>query len=68
MRGYLLPSEGWPVIARCHIGLALLKPIPNYYESYPTKLFEYMALGLPVITSNFLYTARLLKKKGADLC
>ncbi|MBO0949885.1 glycosyltransferase [Fibrella forsythiae] len=34
-------------------GLALLKPIGDYPESYTTKLFEYMALGLPVITADF---------------
>ncbi|MDR9755364.1 MAG: glycosyltransferase [Thermacetogeniaceae bacterium] len=68
LRGYLLPSEGWPVIARCHIGLALLKPIPNYYESYPTKLFEYMALGLPVITSNFPLYRQVVEKERCGIC
>ncbi|MGB4215649.1 MAG: glycosyltransferase [Thermacetogeniaceae bacterium] len=68
LRGYLLPSEGWPVIARCHIGLALLKPIPNYYESYPTKLFEYMALGLPVITSNFPLYRQVVEKEKCGIC
>lgn len=51
--GYLPPKEAWNIISICQIGMAVLKPIPNYYESYPTKMFEYMALGIPVITSNF---------------
>jgi glycosyltransferase involved in cell wall biosynthesis len=68
LRGYLLPAEGWRIIARCHIGLALLKPIPNYYESYPTKLFEYMALGLPVIISDFPLYRRIVEKEQCGLC
>ena len=39
-------------------GIALLKPVADYPDSYTTKLFEYMAMELPVITSDFpLYKA-----------
>lgn len=51
-RGYLPPQEAWSRMARCHVGLAVLRPVPNYVRSYPTKLFEYMALGLPVVASD----------------
>lgn len=37
----------------CHLGLSILLPIENYLESYSTKTFEYMAIGLPIITSDF---------------
>ncbi|MDD7885920.1 glycosyltransferase [Flavivirga sp. 57AJ16] len=56
-KGRLKPKEGWQFMAQCHIGMAVLKDSPNFIESYPTKLFEYMLLKLPIITSNFpLYT------------
>ncbi len=46
-------EEIYNIVPRCHIGVAILHPKPNYIESLPTKLFEYMATGLPVIASNF---------------
>jgi glycosyltransferase involved in cell wall biosynthesis len=51
--GYVPPREAWSIAARCHCGLAVLRAHANYVESYPTKMFEYMALGLPVVASNF---------------
>jgi glycosyltransferase involved in cell wall biosynthesis len=47
------PEELPALVSQCDIGLALLHPIGNYRESYPTKMFEYMAAGLPVVASRF---------------
>ena len=66
--GWTKPDEGWARIARCWIGLALLQPIPNYVESYPTKMFEYMALGLPVIVSDFPLWKGLVEGARCGVC
>lgn len=49
-----LPNDKvYKILRDCSLGLAILHPIKNYMGSYPTKLFEYMSVGLPVIASNF---------------
>ena len=66
--GYLPADKGWPVIQRCSVGLALLHPISNYYESYPTKIFEYMAMGIPVIASNFPLYRSIIEAHNCGIC
>lgn len=51
--GYADQQVAFRVAGRTLAAIALLKPLADYPESYPTKLFEYMALRLPVITSDF---------------
>jgi glycosyltransferase involved in cell wall biosynthesis len=49
-------------------GIALLKPVADYPESFPTKLFEYMALKLPVITSDFPLYKQIVADSGSGFC
>jgi glycosyltransferase involved in cell wall biosynthesis len=65
--GHQPPAEGWRMMARCHVGLAVLLPEPRYLEAYPTKLFEYMALGLPVIASDFPLYRAVVERTGGGL-
>lgn len=52
--------EGWrsregiaDLLSESRAGLVLLKPIPHEMVTLPIKLFEYMAAGVPVISSDF---------------
>ena len=52
--------EGWQsregiagILADSRAGLVLLKPVPHEMVTLPIKLFEYMAAGIPVISSDF---------------
>ena len=49
-------------------GIALLKSVADYPESLTTKLFEYMALQLPVITSDFPLYMKVLDSSKCGFC
>ena len=66
--GYQSPQAAYRIIAGWDLGLAVLEPVSNYYESYPTKMFEYMALGIPVIASNFPVNRDVLDNERCGLC
>ncbi|TLV00085.1 glycosyltransferase [Dyadobacter luticola] len=53
---------------KCIAGIALLKPVADYPESYTTKMFEYMALGLPVITSDFPLYRQVMEHSECGFC
>lgn len=68
LTGRLPSDQGLRRIADCHVGVALLKKRPNSYESYPTKMFEYMALGLPVLVSDFPLYRAVVESEGCGIC
>jgi len=61
---YVPPSEMRPYYHRADVGLALFEPHPNAVRSMPTKFYEYMHYGLPLICSDFpLWRAFVEKHK-----
>ncbi len=61
-------SEITSFLNKADIGISLLQPIPNYKESLPTKIFEYMQHGLPVITNNFELLKTYVEKESTGIC
>lgn len=43
------------------VGLAPLRDLPNYRHSQPTKILEYLAVGLPVVASDLPGTRELVE-------
>lgn len=67
-RGRMGQAEAFRVLSTCHVGLAVLQPAPNYVDSYPTKMFEYMALGIPVVVSDFPLYRSVVEREECGLC
>lgn len=57
----------WTIYQESDIGFCLLHPIPNYVGSIATKMFEYMAAGVPMIISDFPLWKQILEKSKNGL-
>jgi glycosyltransferase involved in cell wall biosynthesis len=51
--GQVPRAEVRQIMSGGRTGLVLNHPTVNYVDAYSTKMFEYMALGIPVVCSNF---------------
>lgn len=56
------------VLQRSMAGLVTLHPVINYVDALPVKMFEYMAAGLPVISSNFSLWKEIIEGNSCGVC
>lgn len=63
-RGFVGKDEVLDILENSIAGFVTLYPTPSYIEAYPVKMFEYMASGIGVISSNFPLYKRILEGNG----
>lgn len=51
--GYQGRAKIGDLLGKSRAGLVVLQPVQNLFDAFPTKLFEYMSAGLPVIASDY---------------
>lgn len=50
--GTLKPEDSWKFASGAWVGLSLLENTPAFQKAWPTKIGEYLACGIPVITTD----------------
>mgnify|MGYP006281344175 CR=1 FL=1 len=60
-------KKGYEISRKCGIGISILLPTGNYLKSYSTKIFEYMAIRMPFIVSDFPLYNNVVKKPQTGL-
>jgi glycosyltransferase involved in cell wall biosynthesis len=66
--GQINQEELFDILKKSSIGLIILHPAPNYINSSPNKLFEYMACGMAVIASNFPVWKEIIDTHQCGIC
>ena len=66
--GYLNREGIHNVLNQSFAGMVTLLPAPNHDNSYPIKMFEYLASGIPVIASNFEKWIPIIEGNCAGIC
>lgn len=67
LTGKLEHDEAWQAAGGSLAGLNLLQPVPAYREAVATKLWEYLAVGLPPIVSDLPGQRRAISRLDKDL-
>ncbi len=65
--GFVPNTEALRMVDGALAGLSLLHDEPNYRHSLPTKVVEYMARGVPVVTSPTMPATDLVQRHGCGV-
>lgn len=68
LHGFVEADKVADFIARSHFGLCILYPFVRYQEALPTKFFEYMQQGLPVITNDYPLYKKYIEDTKTGIC
>jgi glycosyltransferase involved in cell wall biosynthesis len=66
--GWLPKQEGWRFVRACEVAVSPFPPSPELDSCSPTKVVEYMALGVPTVGNEQPDQARMIEESGAGLC
>lgn len=65
--GFVPNEQALARISGALAGLSLLHDLPNYRHSMPTKVAEYLAVGVPAVTTPLPLAAELVARSGGGV-
>lgn len=66
--GFVPMEEAWRWAASAEVGVSPFYPTFELRSTSPTKLVEYLALGIPVVANDHPEQAAVMAETGAGLC
>jgi len=67
-KGNFSLHRAYEMATQYSLGLVTYLPEPNNVNSSPNKMYEYMALGIPIIASNFSAWVELVEDEKCGFC
>lgn len=61
------PQTSWEIAAGADIGFCLLENTPAFAEAMPSKVYEYLACGMPTVATPLPRVSELLHRTGAGV-
>jgi len=65
LHGRMPPEAAWRLARGAWVGMSLLHGTPAFENAIPSKIYEYLACGMPVLTSPIRRAAELVRQAGA---
>ena len=67
-KGFLSRMETDDLLQQSKIGIVTFYNTPAHFDSLPTKMFEYLLAGMPVILSDFPSWKEIVEKNDCGIC
>ncbi|MDO5677569.1 MAG: glycosyltransferase [Propionibacteriaceae bacterium] len=65
--GRMAPVESWRIAEGAAVGLCLLADTPAFRDAMPSKVYEYLAMGMPTIATPLPRVRELVEGTGAGV-
>jgi len=67
LHGRQPPAEAWQLTKGAWASLAMLQPTPAFVEAMPSKIYEYLASGLPVLSTRLPRQTKVIEESGGGV-